>query len=115
MVVNKTLADLFYPGKSPIGRRVRGPGGPDNDSPWLTIVGVVGDVKQKGLDQKTGTELYFLHSQIEETIGGRGGTMYVVLRARGNPMRLAADVRRQVRELDPTLPVANLQPLSDVV
>ncbi|MEA2600083.1 MAG: hypothetical protein QOF89_1075 [Acidobacteriota bacterium] len=116
VVVNKTLADLFYPGKSPIGRRVRGPGnGPGQDSPWLTIVGVVGDVKQKGLDQKTGTELYFLHSQIEETVGGRGGTMYVVMRTQGDPMRLASDVRRQVRELDASLPVANLQPLSNVV
>jgi predicted permease len=111
VVVNKTLADLFYPGKSAIGRRVR----EDDKHPWLSIVGVVGDVKQRGLDQKTGTELYFLHSQIEETIGGRAGTMYVVIRTPGDPLRLASDVRRQVRDLDPALPVASLQPLSNVV
>jgi len=111
VVVNKTLANLFYPGQSPIGRRLR----EDDKHPWLPIVGVVGDVKQRGLDQKTGTELYFLHSQIEDTIGGRGGNMYVVVRTPGDPMRLASDVRRQVRELDAALPVASLQPLSNVV
>src|SRR5947209_2122370 len=110
-VVNKTLANLFYPGKSPIGRRLR----EDDKHPWMTIVGVVGDVKQRGLDQKTGTELYLLHSQIEEAVGGREGNLYVVVRTQGDPMRLAADVRRQVRELDPALPVASLQPLANVV
>ncbi len=111
VVVNRTLANLFYPGKSPIGRRLR----EDDKHPWLTIVGVVGDVKQKGLDQKTGTELYFLHSQVEETISGRSGTMYGVIRTQDDPMRLASDVRRLVRELDPALPVANLKPLADVI
>jgi len=111
VVVNKTLANLFYPGQSAVGRRLR----EDEKHPWLTIVGVVGDVKQRGLDQKTGTELYFLHSQIEETVGGRGGNLYVVMRTQGDPMRLASDVRRQVRELDAALPVAGLQPLSNVV
>ena len=110
-VVNKALANLFYPGKSPIGRRLR----EDDKHPWMTIVGVVGDVKQRGLDQKTGTELYLLHSQIEEAVGGREGNLYVVVRTQGDPMRLAADVRRQVRELDPALPVASLQPLANVV
>ncbi|HEX4959525.1 MAG TPA: ABC transporter permease [Thermoanaerobaculia bacterium] len=112
VVVNKTLANLFYPGKSPIGRRLRAGG---DKSPWLTIVGVVADVKQQGLDRKTGTELYLVHDQVEEAFGGREGTMYVVIRTAGDPMHLAADVRRQVRELDASLPVAGLQPMSDVV
>jgi putative ABC transport system permease protein len=112
VVVNKTLADLFYPGKSPIGHRLRAP---DDKAPWLTIVGVVGDVKQKGLDQKTGTELYFPLAQAEESFGGREGTLYVVIRTKGDPMNLASEVRRQVHELDATLPVASLQPLSKVV
>jgi putative ABC transport system permease protein len=112
VVVNKTLANLFYPGKSPIGRRLRAP---SDKAPWLTIVGVVGDVKQRGLDHKTGTELYFPFAQAEESYGGREGTLNVVIRTQGDPMRLASDVRRQVRELDASLPVANLQPLSKVV
>jgi predicted permease len=112
VVINKTLANLFWPGKSPINRRLRAPG---DKAPWLTIVGVVADVKQKGLDQKTGTELYFPQSQVQEAFDGRSGTMYVVVRTQGDPMRLAADVRRQVRELDASLPVADLQPMSDVI
>jgi predicted permease len=112
VVVNKTLANLFYPGKSPLGRRLRAGG---DKSPWLTIVGVVADVKQRGLDQKTGTELYFPHGQVQEAFDGREGDMYLVIRTAGDPMRLAASVRGQVRELDASLPVAGLQPLSDVV
>jgi len=112
VVVNKTLANLFYPGRSPIGRRLRAG---DDKSPWLTIVGVVADVKQQGLDRKTGTELYLPHGQVEEAFGGREGDLYLVIRTAGDPMRLATDVRRQVRELDASLPVASLQPLTDVV
>jgi predicted permease len=112
VIVNRTLANLFYPGKSPVGRRLRAGG---DKSPWLTIVGVVADVKQQGLDRKTGTELYLPHGQVEEAFDGREGDMYLVIRTAGDPMRLAASVRGQVRQLDASLPVAGLQPLSDVV
>jgi len=112
VIVNKTLANLFYPGRSPVGRRLRAGG---DKAPWLTIVGVVADVKQQGLDRKTGTELYLPHGQVEEAFGGREGDLYLVIRTAGDPMRLANDVRRQVRQLDVSLPVASLQPLSDVV
>ncbi|MFP5286790.1 MAG: ABC transporter permease, partial [Thermoanaerobaculia bacterium] len=111
-VINETMARTFWPNRSPLGDRVKSPG---DDAPWLTIVGVVGDVKQKGLDQATGTELYFLDTQTSETLGGTANTMNVVLRVDGDPMRLASDVQAEVRRLDPSLPVANLQPLENVV
>jgi len=53
-VINETLARTFYPGRNPIGRRIKGYGAAGR---WLTIVGVARDVKQQGLDRKTGTEL----------------------------------------------------------
>jgi predicted permease len=111
-VINETMAKVFWPNRSPIGDRVKSPG---DDAPWMTIVGVVGDVKQKGLDQATGTELYFLDLQTSETLGGTANTMNVVLRTDGDPMHLASAVRAEVRRLDPSLPVANLRPLEEVV
>ena len=57
VLVNETMARTFWMGESPLGRRLR-PG--FNESlPWFTVVGVVKDVKQGGVDQKTGAELYF--------------------------------------------------------
>jgi putative ABC transport system permease protein len=112
VVINQTMAKTFWPHKSPVGERLRGPG---DKSPWLAIVGVVGDVKQKGMDQKTGTELYFLHSQTKADVQYTENTMYVVMRTQSDPMRLAGAVRGIVRQLDPTLPVAGLEPLEKVV
>ena len=111
ILVNQALAKLFYPDKSAIGRRIR----VRSDSPWLTIAGVVNDVKQGGLDQKTGTEVYFLHDQSQETTGGVPGTMYLVLRTTKDPMSLVPAVSGEVRKLDPALPVASVAPMDRVV
>lgn len=115
VVVNQTLAKLFYPKTSAIGRRIRPPGNGDQEAPWLTIVGVVADVKQGGLDQKTGTEVYFLHDQAQETVGFVPRTMYLVLRTQKDPMSLVAGVREEIRRIDPTLPLADVRPLDEVV
>ena len=61
MLVNETMAQTFWTERSPIGDASE-PGFGD-ELPWFTIVGVVKDVKQGGVDQKTGTELYFLRDQ----------------------------------------------------
>jgi len=114
VLINQAMAKLFWPGASPIGRRIRAPSR-DDSSPWLTIKGVVADVKQGGLDQKTGTEVYFLHDQSQETIGGMPDTLYVVLRTGQDPMSLAGAVRNEVRRLDPALPVAEVRTMEQVV
>jgi predicted permease len=59
VMINQTMARTFYKDQSAIGRRVRPSGPPTANIPWFTIVGVLKDVKQGGVDKKTGTELYF--------------------------------------------------------
>src|SRR5438874_2273824 len=54
VIINKTMAMTFWPHQSPIGRRIR-PGGSKD---WCTIIGIVDDVKNAGLDRPAGTELY---------------------------------------------------------
>ncbi len=115
VVVNEALAKLFYPKMSPLGRRIRPPGNGEDDAPWLTIIGVAADVKQGGLDQKTGTEVYFLHDQAQEMVGFVPRTMYLVLRTQKDPLSLVAGVRNEIRRLDPTLPLADVRPLDEVV
>jgi predicted permease len=57
VMINQTMARTFYKERSPIGRRVRPSAPPSANVPWFTIIGVLKDVKQGGVDQKPGTEL----------------------------------------------------------
>ncbi len=112
VVINQTMAKVFWPTRSPLGDRIKAP---SDKAPWLTIVGVVADVKQGGLDHKTGTEVYFLADQAQESVGGVGRTLYMVMRTPGDPMRLAAAARGEIRRLDPSLPVSSVEPMTRVV
>lgn len=110
VIINKTMAMTFWPQQNPIGRRVQ-PGG--NGSPWATVIGVVDDVKNAGIDRPAGTELYLPYRQVP----GQGVTdMFVVLRAEhGDPQSLAGAVRSDLSELDPTLPLADVRLMEDVL
>jgi putative ABC transport system permease protein len=112
VVINQAMAKVFWGSRSPIGDRIKAP---DDKAPWLTIVGVAADVKQGGLDHKTGTEVYFLADQTQESIGGVARTLYLVLRTPGDPLRFAVPVRSEIRRLDPSLPVAEVRPMTQVV
>ena len=111
-LVNETLARTFYPGESPIGRRIRPCCG--DDVPWLEIVGVVEDVKQGGLDRPVGTESYFLHAQVAQA-GVADRSMNVILRTDARPESLVPAVRAVVQERDASLPVANLRSMAQVM
>ncbi len=118
VVINQTMAKLFWGDKNPIGQRVRAPrslGDPRPPHPWLTIVGIAGDVKQSGLDHKAGSELYFLNDQAPEAAGYLPQSLYLVLRTAKDPMSLAAPVRGEIHRLDPEIPVAEVRPMTDVV
>ena len=112
VLINERLAEVFYPDMDPLGRRLRPPG---DGVPWLTIVGVVKDVKQGGLEQPTGTEIYFLYPQVARAVGFAPRTMNVVVRTSGDPNALASAVRSEVRSLDPQMPVADLASMNDVL
>jgi putative ABC transport system permease protein len=105
-IINLTMARAFYGRQSPIGRRVR----EDRDMPWYTIVGVAADVKNGGIDKPTGTELYLPYSQID---GVR--TLYLVIKTGADPQRMLSTVRRQVADLDPSLPIAQVRFMEDVI
>jgi putative ABC transport system permease protein len=111
-LVNETLARLFYAGESPIGRRLRPCCG--DQVPWLEIVGVVADVKQAGLHEPAGTELYF-HLPQAAALGGAPRTMNLVARTAGAPEGLAAPAREAVGRLDRSLPVSGLRTMDQVL
>ena len=107
LIVNETLAKIYYPGQSAVGKRMR----PGFDGAWFTIVGVVSDVKNAGLDRPAGTELYFTYPQTQ----GQYTSAYILVRTGGDPMQMVPAVRAIVRELDPALPLANVRAMADVM
>lgn len=107
LVVNQTLASVFYPGQSAIGKRIR----PGFDGPWFTVVGVVADVKNAGLDKPAGTELYFPLAQTDNNVRGAA----IVVRSQRDPMQLVSAIRAEVRSLDPALPLSNVKLMTDVI
>ncbi|HET9982955.1 MAG TPA: ABC transporter permease [Longimicrobiales bacterium] len=111
--VNETAARLFWPGQDPVGKRLRAAG--DDAAPWLTIVGVVADVRHNALDAAPRPAWYVAESQAPRAVGEAARTLTFVVRAAGEPAALAPAVRRVVRELDPNLAIARMETLDRVV
>jgi predicted permease len=114
-VVNETLVNTFWKGRNPIGLRLRPCCG--DQIPWFTVVGVAKDVKQGGVDQKTGTEFYFYVDQTSRApspLAAAPGTMNVVLRTTLPLESLSQTVERVVRETDRTVPVVRLRNMDAV-
>src|SRR3954471_19352208 len=115
VMVNQTMARTFYKDRSPIGRRVKPSGPPSANIPWYTIIGVLKDVKQGGVDKKTGTELYFNFDQRAALNPAfNPGTMNIVMRTSQPVESLAGTIHAAVASLDPALPVVKLQSMEDV-
>jgi len=110
-IVNQTMARTFWGNQSPIGRRVR----PHFRDPWCTVIGVVADVKNAGLEKPTGTELYLPLNQVKDQALGMERTLYIGVRSEGNPSAAMNAVRSVVNELDSTLPLANVRSMADVM
>ena len=109
VLVSTTAAERWWPNQDPIGRHVKVPGFDYSPQPWRTVVGVVQDVKQAGLDAPHTTQVYLPHAQY------RVGSLTVVVRTKSNPLDLAPVVQRQVRELDPDQGVSNVATMDQVM
>ena len=94
VIINETMARLYFPDEDPVGKRMR-----IIFSPWLTIVGVVGDVRHTGLNTPPNPEMYL--SQLQEP----QSSMAVLARTTGDPLQLAGAAREQLKAMDKDLPV----------
>jgi len=110
VVINQAMARHFYGDESPIGRRLRA----GNQNPWHTIVGVVADVKNAGLDQAAGTELYFPIAQ-NPPFGFGMRNFFAVIRTSGDPMSMNAGAHAAISGLDSALPISNVRTMDEVV
>lgn len=114
VVINETMAERYWPGQNALGARfvLGGGAGPG----VVTVVGVVGDVRHGSLADPRISQMYLPHAQFRFWNGGSvARSMTLVVRAVGDPEELAGAIRAAVHEVDPTLPLAGIQTMDDVV
>ncbi len=104
-VINRVMAQRFFPGENPIGRRIRArsqePQPHGRPAPWLTIVGVVGDIRTYGLESKARPEMYVDFRQTPR----RTTAMTALARGSGSAANLVGEIRRRARLVDPRVAV----------
>jgi predicted permease len=107
-IVDEFMAHQLWPGVDVVGRRIR-LGGSDSTSPWMTVVGVVGRVKQDALESDSRIAMYLAHTQFTSR------AMNVVVRTAADPTTLAAAAIGEIRQIDPDLPVYNVRTMAQRV
>ncbi|HXY09516.1 MAG TPA: ABC transporter permease [Terriglobales bacterium] len=108
IIVNQSFAWRFFSHEDPIDKRVR-VGAPD--WPWRTIVGVVGDIKQRGVSQPSEAEMYrpYTSPPGDPVVSHESSfATTIVIRSQNNPLMLASAFREQVAKLDPNLPIFDI-------
>jgi putative ABC transport system permease protein len=111
-IINETFAREYWPNSSALGKRFK-ISDPHLESAWLTIVGIVADFKQMGLDAPVKTEMYLPYRQIKSHGWYRPRDM--VIRASIDPMKLVAGVRRDVGLIDNDQPISNVATMSEIL
>ena len=109
-LINQTMARNYWPGENAIGRQFK-IGRYSENNPWITVVGIVGDVHQAGLDLPPRAEMYLPYQQQDKGYDPE----FLAVRTSGDPMALAEVVRQQVWAVDKEQPVAGVMPLEDLV
>ena len=100
VIVNQALADIEWPGQSPVGLRLKY--AREADAPWLTIVGVVSNIHHMGPGEPPRPEVYLPYSQMSQAM------MAVAVRTTGDPLSFAPAIRAAAAEVDPTQPISGV-------
>jgi putative ABC transport system permease protein len=112
VIVNETMARQYWPGQTVLGRRLK-LGDPQEDIPWLEVIGVVADVRQMGLDEPVKAEMYLPYSQV--TTHPWFIPRDLAIRTSGDPAALVGVVRNIIQEVDPDQPISNIATMSQLL
>jgi putative ABC transport system permease protein len=111
IVINKAMADTYWPGEDPLGKRIRQGGPADDEYPWLTIAGVVGNVREFSPANPPRPTMYFPITQLSDS----GGVLRDwVVRTSGDPLSVASGIPGAIWDVDKDLPVTRLQTMEEV-
>jgi putative ABC transport system permease protein len=98
VIINETLAKAAWPGQDPIGRRMRA-GDETSQAPWMTVVGVIKDLRRGEVTRAIRPELYMSSLQVAR------GTQMLVVRTSGDPAAILPTLRQEVQRMNPQLPL----------
>lgn len=104
-IINNDLARTYFSNEDPIGKRITF----DDGQSWISIVGIIGDVKQLGLDSSAKPEVYFPYLQVAAP------SMSLVVRSASNPLSLAAAVKSQIQMIDKDLPIDDAKTMQQLL
>ncbi|MGI8732779.1 MAG: ABC transporter permease [Pyrinomonadaceae bacterium] len=108
-LINKTMADQLWLNQDPLGKRIRFTGTETDPGPWRTVVGVVDDVSQYGLDQKPSMQIYLPHAQFPTSFNT------IVVKTEGDPSSMTNAVRREILSVDKDQAVFNVTTLEQLM
>jgi predicted permease len=121
VMVNRTLAERYWPGQDPIGKRLK-IGVPGTPLPWMTVVGEIADIKETSADADTLNQFYTTPSQFKVAVGSfappdmlSGNYGSIALRSQLPPEQMADSLRAVVRSIDPQLPLVHVASMERVV
>ena len=108
IIINQAFAKKFWPNESAVGKRITF-GNPKKDPKWVTIVGIVGNIRHLGLDLDPKPEMYVPWAQDPYS------TAILVVRSAQEPRNLVSAIRREVQAIDSAQPIANIRTFDNVI
>jgi putative ABC transport system permease protein len=108
VLIDDALAQRYFANQDALGKRIKR-GGRGSNAPWLTIVGVVGNIKSDGFDQPDQPHLY------SPILQNPNYSMAIFLKTESSPLGLITSLREQVRSVDPNLPLFGARTMEEVV
>jgi putative ABC transport system permease protein len=108
-IIDQTLANRYWPGQDPLGQHISFNGPPTAQNPWVTIVGVVGDMKSDGFDAPLAPHIYLPVFQ------GPPYASVLFLKTNGNPGALSDQIRSEVQSIDSNLPLFSVRTMDEVI
>lgn len=108
ILVNQAMAKKYWPGEEVLGKRINFDDSDPAKIKWLSVVGVVGDIRHRSLDAEAKPEYYLPHAQLAY----RG--MILAVRSAQDPRALVSSIRRELQAFDPEQPLANIKTLEQI-
>jgi len=109
IVINEAMVRREFEGQDPIGQRISFGPGPDDQPEWLEIVGVVGNIRQYGVDQEPVPTTYVVHTNSPSQ------PLTILVRSAGEPTTVAGGIRAALQSVDAALPITRMRPLDEVI
>jgi predicted permease len=112
VIVSESLAQKYWPGQNPVGKRLKISSDPnDKNLPWLSVIGVAGNVKSQGQFAPLIPEIYVPYTQFPWILFPR----QIVVRTASNPAAIVDAIRHEVAALDKDVPISEVSSMQDVV